>query len=71
VIEFREAIKLMLNHVRIMNKIKLSLLNSLNYVLAEDIYATIDLPPFDNSAVDGYALKSQDIINANEKIQLH
>jgi len=67
VIEFREAIKLMLNHVRIMNKIKLSLLNSLNYVLAEDIYATIDLPPFDNSAVDGYALKSQDIINANEK----
>jgi len=30
-------------------------------VLARDLAATIDLPPFDNSAVDGYALRHADI----------
>jgi molybdopterin molybdotransferase len=30
-------------------------------VLAEDLHATLDLPPFTNSAVDGYAVRGQDI----------
>ncbi|MGK9476349.1 molybdopterin molybdotransferase MoeA [Melioribacter sp. OK-6-Me] len=30
---------------------------SLNRILAEDVLADVDLPPFDNSAVDGYAIK--------------
>ncbi len=34
-----------------------------HYVLAEDVYAISDLPPFDNSAMDGYALKSQNLNN--------
>ncbi|MCX2523344.1 molybdopterin molybdotransferase MoeA [Larsenimonas rhizosphaerae] len=29
-------------------------------VLACDIHATIDMPPFDNSAMDGYALRARD-----------
>ena len=32
------------------------LLESLNRVLAEDVYADVDQPQFDNSAVDGYAV---------------
>jgi molybdopterin molybdotransferase len=31
-------------------------------VLAEDIRAPMDLPPFDNSAMDGYAVRSDDTI---------
>ena len=31
--------------------------NALNRVLAEDIISDVDLPPFDNSAMDGYAIK--------------
>ncbi|MGA8291827.1 MAG: molybdopterin molybdenumtransferase MoeA, partial [Rhodoplanes sp.] len=30
-------------------------------VLASDLAAAIDLPPFDNSAVDGYALRHADL----------
>lgn len=36
------------------------LINSLNKILAQDIYAKIDIPPFDNSAMDGYAIISSD-----------
>jgi len=44
------------------SKIKLSteevpLLGSLNRLLAEDVLADVNLPPFDNSAMDGYAIK--------------
>jgi len=33
---------------------------ALGYILAEDIVATHNLPPFDNSAMDGYAVKIED-----------
>ncbi len=32
-------------------------------VLAEPILATVDLPPFDNSAMDGYAIRAADVMN--------
>ena len=34
-------------------------------VLAEDVVAPIDLPPFDNSAVDGYAVGAADVAGGN------
>src|SRR5690606_34956235 len=33
-------------------------------VLAEDLIATLDLPPADNSAMDGYALRAADATTA-------
>jgi molybdopterin molybdotransferase len=30
-------------------------------VLAADLFASVDLPPFDNSAVDGYAVRAEDL----------
>ena len=30
-------------------------------VLAEPVMATLDVPPFDNSAMDGYALRASDV----------
>ncbi len=35
--------------------------NSLGRVLAEDLASSIDLPPFDNSAMDGYAYRYADL----------
>ena len=46
--------------------IKLSLLDSLDYVLAEDIKSNINMPPFNRSPLDGYAYRSEDTINATE-----
>jgi molybdopterin molybdotransferase len=37
-------------------------------VLAEDIAAPIDLPPFDNSAVDGYAVRFADLAAGQETV---
>lgn len=34
---------------------------SLGRILAEDIYATMDVPPTDNSAVDGFAVAASDV----------
>jgi len=39
---------------------------ALNRVLATDVIAKEDLPRFDKSAVDGYALKAQDTIGASQ-----
>ena len=37
-----------------------SLPDSYDRVLAEDIVSPVDLPPFDNSAMDGYAIRHED-----------
>src|SRR5207248_2693753 len=41
------------------------LLEALGQVLAEDVRAPFDLPPMDNSAMDGYALLGADIRGAS------
>mgnify|MGYP002779646257 CR=1 FL=1 len=38
----------------------------LGRTLAQDIVAPLDLPPFDNSAMDGYAVRADDLQNASE-----
>ena len=35
-------------------------------VLAADLFAPVDLPPFDNSAVDGYAVRAEDLDDTGE-----
>ncbi len=42
------------------------LLESLGRVLAKDVRAPIDYPPFDRSEVDGYAVRSVDTFGADE-----
>ncbi len=35
--------------------------DALGFVLAEDVLSPIHVPPFDNSAMDGYAIRIQDL----------
>lgn len=39
---------------------QIHILDALNRVLAEDLHSTIDVPGYDNSAMDGYAVCSKD-----------
>jgi len=48
--------------------IEVSLLDSLDYVLAEDIFAREDTPQFNKSTVDGYAIQFQDSLGASESM---
>lgn len=50
-------------HSAAMQPIKLPLVQALGYYLAEDIYAPIALPPFRQSAMDGYAIKYGDALS--------
>jgi putative molybdopterin biosynthesis protein len=43
------------------------LLDASNRVLAENIIATLDIPPFSRSTVDGYAVRAEDTFGADEK----
>lgn len=44
--------------------ISVPLLESLGRILAADVVAAVDLPGFDNSAMDGYAVRSADVVGA-------
>src|SRR5215472_398344 len=46
---------------------KVALRSALGRVLAADIVAPVNLPPFDNSAVDGYAVRGEDVDGARER----
>jgi molybdenum cofactor synthesis domain-containing protein len=45
---------------------EISLLEAHNRVLAEDMASAFDIPPFDRSTVDGYAVKAEDTFSAEE-----
>jgi molybdopterin molybdotransferase len=40
--------------------------HALGRVLAEDIRAAVSLPPFANSSMDGYAVRTEDVANASQ-----
>src|SRR5579875_408406 len=42
------------------------LLQALGQVLAEDVTASFDIPPLDNTAMDGYAVRAADTAGASE-----
>ena len=44
---------------------------ALGQVLAAPVVATTDLPPWDNSAMDGYAVRSADLVDAAEDRPIH
>jgi molybdopterin biosynthesis enzyme len=43
-----------------------ALADALGCALAEDVVAPIDVPPFDRSNVDGFAVRSADLASASE-----
>lgn len=46
---------------------QLPALHALGRVLAEDVPAVMDVPPFDNSAMDGYAVRGEDVAAATQE----
>ena len=55
-----------LEAVSTLPSVELPLLESLDCVLAEDIVSAVDLPQFDNSSMDGYAVRIHDVATAGE-----
>ncbi|WP_344005838.1 molybdotransferase-like divisome protein Glp [Streptomyces thermocarboxydovorans] len=55
-----------LAHIRPLEPLELRLLDAQGCVLAEDVTVPVALPPFDNSSMDGYAVRSADVEGASE-----
>ncbi len=47
------------------------LMDALGLAVAEDVVAPIGLPSFDNSAMDGYAVRREDVVTATEESPVH
>ncbi|NUN50378.1 MAG: molybdopterin molybdotransferase MoeA [Candidatus Brocadiae bacterium] len=56
----REAYDVIMSHLPAPVAEKVPLMRSLGLVLAEDIVADMDMPPWDKAAMDGYAIRSAD-----------
>lgn len=65
-ISVEEAIEKIFTHIQPLGVEKASILEALGRVIAEDAIAPRDLPPYDNSGMDGYAIRSGDVQNASE-----
>jgi molybdopterin molybdotransferase len=59
-LEIGEAWELVAEHIAPLPAERLALADALGRVAAEDAVSAVDLPPFDRSAMDGYALRAAD-----------
>jgi molybdopterin molybdotransferase len=65
-----EAVALMWEHAKPLAPCRRSLIDSLGCVLAEDIAADGDEPPFDKALVDGYAVRAADLVPADGRLRV-
>jgi molybdopterin molybdotransferase len=62
-----EHLSAILSRLRPLPPFEQHLLDAHGHYLAEDVTAGLDLPPFDNSAMDGYAVRRADVLGADEQ----
>ncbi|MEA1919885.1 MAG: gephyrin-like molybdotransferase Glp [Campylobacterota bacterium] len=61
VVSVEEGLDLIYQHVSAKALECIAIENAINRVIAQDVTATHNLPPFDNSAMDGYAITNRDV----------
>lgn len=67
-ITYNEALELFLNHAKVcVGTETVPTLYAEGRVLAEDVVSSIDVPAWDNSQMDGYAVRTADLLNATSE----
>lgn len=64
-IQYREALALILENRQSLESEYVDIAHALKRVLAEDLYAPFSLPSYNNSAMDGYALRAEETLGAS------
>jgi len=64
-ISVEEALERILGYASVLEPEEKPILEALGQVLAEDVFASFNIPPLDNSAMDGYALRGEDTFGAS------
>lgn len=62
-----EALEAMIGGFSPIGAVEIPLEDASGFYLAEDISAPFDSPAFDNSAMDGYAVRAQDVVGASRE----
>ena len=65
-----EAIQIVLDQTPQIPTEKVALEHAVGRVLAEDIFADTDLPPFDRSQMDGYAVRAEDVAETPARLKI-
>ncbi len=65
-----EALKIVKGETFILSSETVDLNESIGRILAQEIIADMDLPPFDRSQMDGFAVRSQDTEKAPAKLKI-
>jgi len=60
-IPFKQAFDMVMNSVRQLDSERVPLAEAANRVLAEDVRSDMDMPPFNKSAMDGFACRRKDL----------
>jgi len=66
-ISVEQALEKVLSYVEVLEEEENPILDCLGQVLAEDVYSGIHVPPLDNAAMDGYAVRTEDTHGANQQ----
>jgi molybdopterin molybdotransferase len=61
-----QALELVLERTQPLTAVEVELVDALERVLAQDVTSADDVPAFDNSAMDGFAIRSGDTAGASE-----
>jgi molybdopterin molybdotransferase len=62
VVPVDKALEIVLAHTPFLPTEEVSLTEALGRILAEDVRSDVEMPPFDRSAMDGYALRAEDVM---------
>lgn len=65
-ISVEEALEKILSNMPVLKREKKPILGTLGQVLADNVYSHIDIPPLNNSAMDGYAVRWDSIRGAGD-----
>ncbi|MGB9178352.1 MAG: gephyrin-like molybdotransferase Glp [Pyrinomonadaceae bacterium] len=69
-ISVTEAIRIVKEQTRALAFEEVALADAMGRVLAADVVADSDLPPFDRAQMDGYALRAEDVANAPVRLRV-
>lgn len=68
-LEYKDALKLIVSSAEVLATEKVELRNALKRVLAVDVFHDMDMPPFNKSAMDGFACRRSEIANELEVVE--
>src|SRR4051812_50189023 len=67
-IELEDAVQRIVSGLPPAQKERVNLLDAFGRIVAEPAHSPVDLPIFDNSAMDGYALRAEDATSASKEL---